>query len=144
MTVEVERTFEVDTPIEDVWELLADEANRARAIEVVEEFDTGGEETIWQIALPLPVTDRTISVRTWDIERESPNYVEFVGRSKAMDVVGEHELTETETGCRVHNRFVVDGKLPGVERFFERRIDDEIENIRQLVVERDTGVEEVS
>ena len=44
----------------------------------------------------------------------------------------------------MHNRFVVDGKLPGVERFFERRIDDEIENIRQLVVERDTGVEEVS
>jgi carbon monoxide dehydrogenase subunit G len=144
MTVEVERTFEVDAPIEDVWELLADETNRARSIEVVEEFDTGGEETIWQIALPLPVTDRTISVRTWDIERDSPNYVEFVGRSKAMDVVGEHELTETETGCRVHNRFVVDGKLPGVERFFERRIDDEIENIRQLVVERDTGVEEVS
>jgi carbon monoxide dehydrogenase subunit G len=144
MTVEVERTFEVDAPIEEVWELLADETNRARAIEVVEEFDTGGEETIWQIALPLPVTDRTISVRTWDIERDSPGYVEFVGRSKAMDVVGEHELTETETGCRVRNRFVVDGKLPGVERFFESRIDDEIGNIRQLVVEHDTGVDEVS
>jgi carbon monoxide dehydrogenase subunit G len=144
MTVEVERTFEVDATIEEVWELLADEANRARAIEVVEEFDTGGEETVWQIALPLPVTDRTISVRTWDIERESPNYVEFVGRSKAMDVVGEHEITATETGCRVRNRFVVDGKLPGVERFFRRRIDGEIDNIRRLVVERDTGVEEVS
>lgn len=144
MTVEVERTFEVDATTEEVWELLADEANRARAIEVVEEFDTGGEETVWQIALPLPVTDRTISVRTWDIERESPNYVEFVGRSKAMDVVGEHEITATETGCRVRNRFVVDGKLPGVERFFRRRIDGEIDNIRRLVVERDTGVEEVS
>ncbi len=144
MTVEVERTFEVDATIEEVWELLADEANRAQAIEVVEEFDTGGEETVWQIALPLPVTDRTISVRTWDIERESPNYVEFVGRSKAMDVVGEHEITATETGCRVRNRFVVDGKLPGVERFFRRRIDGEIDNIRRLVVERDTGVEEVS
>jgi carbon monoxide dehydrogenase subunit G len=144
MTVEVERTFEVDATIEEVWELLTDEANRARAIEVVEEFDTGGEETVWQIALPLPVTDRTISVRTWDIERESPNYVEFVGRSKAMDVVGEHEITATETGCRVRNRFVVDGKLPGVERFFRRRIDGEIDNIRRLVVERDTGVEEVS
>ena len=143
MTVEVERTFEVDAPIEAVWELLSDETSRATAIEVVEDFETGGEETIWQISLPIPRLDRTISVRTWDITRDPPHYVEFVGRSKAMDVVGEHELTETETGCRVRSRFVVDGKLPGVERYFERRIDDELDNIKQGVMELDTQVDEV-
>jgi carbon monoxide dehydrogenase subunit G len=133
MTVEVERSFDVESSQAEVWELLASDENRATAIEVVERFEEDGDETIWYVRLPGPLSSRTMAVRTWDLEREPPRYVKFVGRSKAMDVTGEHELTETETGCRVRNRFVVDGKIPGVERFFRRNIDDEIDNIMALV-----------
>jgi len=133
MTVEVERSFDVDAPQSQVWELLASDENRARAIEIVDSFEQDGDETIWHVRLPGPLSSRTMAVRTWDVERDPPQYVKFVGRSKAMDVTGEHELTETGTGCRVRNRFVVDGKLPGVERFFRRNIDDEIDNIMALV-----------
>jgi carbon monoxide dehydrogenase subunit G len=133
MTVEVERSFDVETPREEVWELLSSDENRARAIEVVDRFERDGDETIWHVSLPGPLSSRTMAVRTWDIQRDAPRYVEFVGRAKAMDVTGEHELTERGTGCRVRNRFVVDGKLPGVERFFRRNIDGEIENIMSLV-----------
>jgi carbon monoxide dehydrogenase subunit G len=133
MTVEVERSFDVESSQAEVWELLASDENRATAIEVVERFEEDGDETIWYVRLPGPLSSRTMAVRTWDLEREPPRYVKFVGRSKAMDVTGEHELTETETGCRVRNRFVVDGKIPGVERFFRRNIDDEIDNIMGLV-----------
>jgi carbon monoxide dehydrogenase subunit G len=133
MTVEVERSFDVESPQTEVWELLASDENRARAIAVVDRFEDDGDETIWYVKLPGPLSSRTMAVRTWDLQRTPPEYVRFVGRSKAMDVTGEHELTETETGCRVRNRFVVDGKIPGVERFFKRNIDDEIDNIMSLV-----------
>jgi len=133
MTVEVERSFDVESPQTEVWELLASDENRARAIAVVDRFEDDGGETLWYVKLPGPLSSRTMAVRTWDLQRTPPEYVKFVGRSKAMDVTGEHELTETETGCRVRNRFVVDGKIPGVERFFKRNIDDEIDNIMSLV-----------
>jgi carbon monoxide dehydrogenase subunit G len=133
MTVEVERSFDVDASRTQVWELLASDQNRAEAIEMVERFEQEDDETIWHVRLPGPLSSRTMAVRTWDIERDPPRHVRFVGRSKAMDVTGEHELTETETGCRVRNRFLVDGKIPGVERFFKRNIDGEIENIMALV-----------
>ena len=64
-----------------------------------------------------------------DVERDDPEFVRFVGRSKVMDVRGEHELTPTDDGCAVRNRFVVDGRFPGVERFFKRNIDEEIDNL---------------
>ncbi len=79
--------------------------------------------------------DRTIAIETEDEERRAPEYVRFVGRSKVMNVVGEHELTETETGTKLTNRFVVDGSLPGVERFFKRNLDDELDNLEAALVE---------
>ena len=133
MTVEVEQLFDVKTSQDEVWDLLASDENRARAIDVVDRFEQDSDETIWHVKLPGPLSSRTMAVRTWDIQRTPPEYVKFVGRSRAMDVTGEHELTARETDCRVRNRFVVDGKLPGVERFFRRNIDDEIENIMRLV-----------
>lgn len=133
MTVEVERSFDIDAPIEEVWELLGDETIRAGAIEIVERFDTGGNDLVWHIKLPIPLVRKTIAVKTRDVERNPPNYVKFVGRSKVMDVTGEHELSEHGTGTRVRNRFVVDGKVPGVEKFFSENIDGEIENIRRAV-----------
>ena len=133
MTVEVERSFDVEAPRKEVWDLLSSDENRARAIEVVDRFESNGDETVWHVSLPGPLSGRTMAVRTWDRQRDAPRYVEFVGRATAMDVTGEHELTERETGCRVRNRFVVDGKLPGVERFFRRSIDGEMANIMSLV-----------
>jgi carbon monoxide dehydrogenase subunit G len=133
MTVEVERTFEVDATREEVWALLANEESRAEAISIVEGFERDGEETVWNVRLPGPLAEKTMAVRTRDVQREPPRFVKFVGRSSAMDVTGEHELTETETGCRVRNRFVVEGTVPGVEYLFERSIDEEVENIMAMV-----------
>lgn len=141
MTVEVVRTFDVEATPESVWDLLSDDANRAQAIEVVERYEQDGDETIWHVQLPGPLHERTIAVRTWDIQRDPPTYVKFVGRSKAMDVTGEHTLEPSEAGCRIRNRFVVDGKIPGVERFFKRNIDGEIENIMHSVSNTVTPVE---
>jgi carbon monoxide dehydrogenase subunit G len=59
--------------------------------------------------------------------------VEFVGKSKVMHVVGEHELEEIDGGTRLTNRFVVDGKVPGVERFFKRNMEAEFDNLEDAI-----------
>jgi carbon monoxide dehydrogenase subunit G len=145
MTVEVERAFDVTAPIEAVWDLLSNEETRAQTIGVVESYELrAGEhnEVIWHLKLPIPVIRSTVAVRTRDVERDPPRYVKFVGKSKVMTVTGEHELTETETGCHVVNRFVVDGKVPGVERFFERNIDTQIGNFKQAILDSVQDIEE--
>ena len=121
MTVRVERTFELAVPPERVWEFIASPEQRARAISVVSEFtvnDDDGRKATWQVDLPIPLVNRTAAVKTEDVTREPPNYVKFVGRSKLMRVTGEHEIEAIDGGSRVVNRFVVDGRLPGVERYF--------------------------
>ena len=75
----------------------------------------------------------TISVETEEVERDPPNRVKFVGKSKAFRVTGEHVITETEGGCRLANEFVVDGRLPGVESFFERNFDAELDNLEDAL-----------
>lgn len=147
MTVEVERAFDVGAPIEAVWELLSDEETRAQTIGVVESYelrpDSKHNEVVWHLSLPIPVIRSTVAVETRDVERDPPRYVKFLGKSKVMTVTGEHELTETASGCHVVNRFVVDGKVPGVERFFKRNIDTQIENFRQAILESVQDVEEI-
>jgi carbon monoxide dehydrogenase subunit G len=133
MVADVERTFEVDAPIAEVWALIADPEKRAEAISVVESYRTEGEEFIWELELPLPVISETVTVRTQEVDREPPTFVEFVGRSSVMEVTGSHRLEPTDAGCRVTNRFVVRGTVPGVETFFQRRIDDEIDNLLAMV-----------
>jgi carbon monoxide dehydrogenase subunit G len=133
MVADVERTFEVDAPVAEVWALIADPEKRAEAISVVESYRTEGEEFIWELELPLPVISETVTVRTQDVDREPPTFVEFVGRSSVMEVTGSHRLEPTDDGCRVTNRFVVRGTVPGVETFFQRRIDDEIDNLLAMV-----------
>lgn len=135
MVTDVERTFHVDAPVEDVWELIADPEVRAKAISVVDSYDVNGDELVWHLELPIPALRRTIAVRTRDVERDEPRFVQFVGRSKVMDVRGEHELTATNGGCSVRNQFVVEGKFPGVERFFKSNIDGEIDNLLVYVSE---------
>ncbi|WP_415381829.1 SRPBCC family protein [Halosimplex sp. TS25] len=136
MTVRVERSFELPADRERVWEFIADPGKRASAISVVDDYTVHDDgSATWHIRLPIPVVDRTIAIETEDEERRAPEYVRFVGRSKVMNVVGEHELTETETGTELTNRFVVDGSLPGVERFFKRNLDDELDNLEAALVE---------
>jgi carbon monoxide dehydrogenase subunit G len=131
MTVRVERTMTVSAPPERVWEFIVDPAQRARPISVVDSWERVDDtHSTWRLSLPIPIIDRTIAVRTEDVERRENEYVRFVGRSKVMQVQGEHELVATDDGgTALTNRFVVDGKLPGVERFFERNLDGELQNL---------------
>jgi carbon monoxide dehydrogenase subunit G len=136
MTVRVERSFEFPVERERVWEFLADPAQRAGAISVVTEFTVHDDgSATWQLKLPIPVIKRTITVETRDEEVREPEYVKFSGRSKVMNVVGEHELTAVDGGTRLTNRFVVDGSVPGVERFFRRNLDGEMENLEAALTE---------
>ncbi len=139
MVVRAERVVEIPAPRADVWAFIDDPEKRARPISVVTDFELGSDGTaVWQVA--LPVTSRTLRVETEDRKRTPPEYVEFVGNSKAFRVVGEHELTETEEGTELRNTFTVEGRLPGVETFFKRNIDDELKNLERAIL-TDLGVE---
>jgi len=135
MTVRVERDFEIPAPPERVWEFIADPEKRAGAISVVTDFTVEDGRATWQVKLPIPIINRTITVETRDEQRRPPEYVRFIGKSKVMRVVGEHELEATDEGTRLTNRFTVEGKVPGVERFFQRNLDDEMENLRVALLE---------
>ena len=139
MTVRVDRSFDVAASPERVWEFIADPANRARSISVVETYtveDQAGRRVTWQVSLPIPLVRKTVRVDTKDVTRRPPEFVKFVGKSKVMQVTGEHEIVATDDGARLENHFVVDGKLPGVEKFFKRNLDSELENLRRAL-ERD-------
>ncbi|WP_136588875.1 SRPBCC family protein [Salinigranum halophilum] len=136
MTVRVQRTFEFDAPGERVWEFISDPGKRAEAISVVERFDVSddGRRATWHIALPIPVISQTAEVETKDIVVEPPRYVKFVGKSSVMRVTGEHTIeTVDDDSCRLRNEFVVDGRLPGVERFFKKNLDRELRNLEQAL-----------
>lgn len=134
MTARVERVFEVDGSPDAVWEFIADPGNRADAISVVQRWETDGDETVWHLEIPLPFIRSTATVRTRDIERTPPERVRFTGRSSLMRVTGEHRLEATNGGTRITTSFAVDGRLPGVETFFKRNLDDELENLRRALV----------
>jgi carbon monoxide dehydrogenase subunit G len=136
MTVRVQRTFEFDAPGERVWEFISDPGKRAEAISVVERFevDESGEQATWHIKLPIPVISQTAEVETKDVVVDPPRYVKFVGKSKVMRVTGEHTIETTgESTCRLVNEFVVDGRLPGVERFFKKNLDRELDNLERAL-----------
>ncbi|GAB7010550.1 CoxG family protein [Halorubrum trueperi] len=134
MTVRVSRTFEFDAPAEDVWAFISDAEQRAGAISVVDTFEVHGDgRATWHVALPIPMIRSTISVETEEVERDPPHRVKFVGRSSAFRVTGEHAITETNDGCTLANEFVVDGRLPGVESFFKRNFDAELDNLEDAL-----------
>lgn len=130
MTVRVERTFEFEAPPEEVWAFIADPGKRAEAISVVDDYEVHEDGTaVWHVRLPVPGIKATISVETEEVRKEPPERVKFVGRSRALRVTGEHTVEPTATGARLRNEFVVDGRLPGVERFFTKNLDQELENL---------------
>lgn len=140
MTVRVDRTFDVSAAPEDVWAFISEEANRADAISVVESYELHDDHhATWRLSLPIPMIPGTVAVETEEVEYDPPRFVRFVGRSKVMRVVGEHELEPVDDGTRLHNRFQVEGKLPGVETFFKRNFGEELSNL-QAAIEADLEV----
>lgn len=140
MTVRVERVFEISAPPEAVWAFIADPEKRARPLSVVDDYEQTGETTaIWHVKLPIPRLNRTVAVETEDLELDEPNYVKFTGRSKAMNVQGEHVLEGTDGGTKLTNRFVVEGRLPGVETYFKRTFDDELKALEAAIREELEG-----
>jgi len=136
MTVRVRRAFDFDAAPEQIWEFISDPINRAESISVVEDFDVGSDNRVtWHINLPIPLLDSTAKVRTEDVERDPPHYVKFVGRSRVMQVTGEHTIEERDGGCRLVNEFTVEGRLPGVERYFKRNLDRELDNLEAALRE---------
>ncbi|QHS15716.1 CoxG family protein [Halopenitus persicus] len=136
MTVRVSRTFTFEAAPEDVWSFIADPGKRASVISVVESYEVHDDRhATWHIRLPIPVIRSTIDVETREIERDPPNRVKFVGRSRAFRVTGEHTIVEEDGTSRLENEFVVEGRLPGVERFFERNFEAEIENLERALHE---------
>ncbi|EJN60081.1 hypothetical protein HSB1_06840 [Halogranum salarium B-1] len=138
----MQRTFEFDADPERVWEFIADPAKRAEAISVVEEYEIdphNERKAKWHIKLPIPLLNSTVGVETEDVTREEPRYVKFTGKSRALRVTGEHTIEEVAGGCKLHNEFVVDGRLPGVEKFFKRNLDRELDNLEDAL-RRDLGL----
>ena len=140
MVVRAERVVQLPASRDRVWEFIDDSEKRAKPISVVTDFELLDDgKAIWHVSLPIPIIDRTIRIETEERKRVPPEYVEFTGTSKAFRVVGEHELTETEEGTELHNTFTVEGRLPGVETFFKRNIDSELENLEQAILEDVVG-----
>lgn len=136
MTVQVERSFLVDAPREAVWEFIADPGKRAGAISVVDSYelhDEEGRRATWRVRLPIPFVRSTVAVETRDVDRREPAFVRFVGESAALRVTGEHELDERDGRTVLANRFLVDGSLPGVERFFSRNLERELDNLADAI-----------
>ena len=142
MTVRATREFLFDAEPEAVWAFISDPEKRAGAISVVDGFEVTGPDTaVWHVALPIPVISSTMEVETEDVRVEPPRYVEFVGKSRAFRVTGEHTVEATDDGrTRLVNTFVVDGRLPGVESFFERNLDGEMDNL-EAAMRADDGVQ---
>lgn len=135
MVVRAERVVEIAAPRERVWEFIDDPEKRARPISVVEDFELlENGKAVWHVSLPIPLTDRTMRVETEERNRTPPEHVEFVGTSKAFRVVGEHHLTDIDGKTELTNSFTVDGRLPGVERFFKKNIDAEIQNLESAIM----------
>ena len=140
MTVRVKRVVDVPAPREAVWSFISDPEKRARPISVVTDFELLEDgRAVWHIELPIPVVSRTIRVETEETVRDPPARVEFVGRSKVLKVVGKHSLVETDEGTRLTNEFIVDGKVPGVERFFKRNMETEFDNL-EAAIRSDLGL----
>jgi len=142
MTVRVERIVTLPVEREKVWAFIADPEKRARPISVVEDFELKEDGTaVWHLKLPVPFIDRTVAVETHETVRREPEYVEFEGRSRVMHVIGEHELDSENGRTTLTNRFTVEGRIPGVERFFRKNMEREFDNLENALYE-ELGIEQ--
>lgn len=129
MTTRAQRTVEIAAPPRDIWSFLSDPEKRANSLSVIEEFELKDEtHATWYLSVPIPVIDETVIIETEDTTRNPVEYIEFVGRSRLLNVIGEHELEPTDGGTRLDNRFTVEGEAPGIEEYFEQQLDNEFDN----------------
>jgi len=64
--------------------------------------------------------------------RDALKHPEFNRADLKAMLTGEHEIREVGGGgSTLTNRFVVDGKVPGVEQFFKRNLDDELDRLQR-------------
>ena len=141
MTTRAQRTVEIAASPSDVWSFLSDPQKRAEAISVIEEFELDDEtHATWYLSLPIPGIDETIAIETEDTIRDPVECIKFVGRSRLMHVVGEHELEPTDRGTRLRSRFTVEGEAPGIEQYFEQKLDEEFDNL-ETALRADTADE---
>lgn len=134
MTTRVQGEKFIDAPPERVWEFLADPDKRAAPISVVEDWTVHDDgSATWHVGLPIPGIGKTIAVETRDVERREGEYVKFRGKSRVMRVTGEHTLEPVDGGTSVTLTFVVDGRFPGVERFFKRNLERELINLEDAL-----------
>ena len=130
MTTRAQRTVEIAASPDDLWSFLSNPEKRADSISVIEEFELDDEtHATWYLSLPIPGIDETVAIETEDTVRDPVQYIEFVGRSQLMHVVGEHELEPTDRGTRLRSRFTVEGEAPGIEQYFEQKLDNEFDNL---------------
>ncbi len=139
MTARISRRFRVAARPEAVWDFIADPAQRAAAISVVDRFERTDDGYRWHVRLPIPLIDRTIAVETQDVVIDPPEHVEFIGRSPAFSVRGVHEVEPIDaTHTALDTEFIVDGRLPGVERFFRENLDAELQHLAAALQARVT------
>lgn len=130
MTTRAKRTVELSAPPEAIWEFLSDPEKRAEAISVVEKFELDDDtHATWYLSLPIPAVDETIAIETEDTDRDPHEYIKFIGESELVRVIGEHKLQPTDEGTRLRNRFTVEGEVPGIEQYFEKKLDEEFDNL---------------
>ena len=130
MTTRAQRTIEIAASPHDVWSFLSDPEKRANSISVIEDFELNDEtHATWFLSLPIPGVDETIAIETEDTVRDPVEYIKFVGRSKLAHVVGEHELEPINQGTRLNSRFTVESTVPGIEQYFEQKLDGEFDNL---------------
>ena len=130
MPVDVTRETTVAASRSTVWSFIADPANRASAISVVDDYEVHDDDTAtWYVEPPLPLVGQTVAVDTTETDRRPPEYVRFVGSASGLEVRGTHRLLTVENGTKLRTRLVVAGGLPGIEGYFERQLDQELANI---------------
>jgi carbon monoxide dehydrogenase subunit G len=130
MTARISRRHRFEASPETVWSFIADPAQRAAAISVVDRFEDTDAGYRWHVRLPIPLVNQTIAVDTEDVVIDPPRHVEFIGRSPAFAVRGVHDVEPIDaTHTALDTEFIVDGKLPGVERFFRQNLDQELQHL---------------
>lgn len=131
MTVRVKRSYELDYNKEQVWKVISDHELRAEGLTVVDDYEVHNEQTVtWVLSLDLPLVPSTLSVKTREQNRDPPEEVAFKGKSKAFTAKGKHKIEQLpDGGCILHSSFVVEGRLPGVERFFKRNLESELQSL---------------
>lgn len=127
--MEVERTAELGAAPHEVWELISDPAERAGAISFVKDYEVRNDEATWHVELPIPLLRPRIDLETRDVEKDPLRYVKLIGRSRLLELTGEHWLEPIEGGTRLTVRVRAEAGAPLVEKFMRKKLEDEVDDL---------------